>query len=97
MDDEFSWDDPKSVVVEPVNAIAAYLDAKENLVIRQRAKAGDSDSVIVVPRDSMGNFLGALSGIAGAQVPKVVKPADDTSPVTWPPAPETKKPKRRKG
>jgi hypothetical protein len=57
---EFSWSDDESVVIDRVDAIAVYTNAKGDLVIRQEHPLGDDDSTIIVPRRRVGELTVAL-------------------------------------
>ena len=62
--EEFSWND-ESVIIEQVDAVAAYTNPKGDLVIRQQGYMGENDSVIVIPRSRVAELVSAISREAG--------------------------------
>jgi hypothetical protein len=59
---EFSWSNPKSVVIKRVDAIAVYKNNEGNLVIRQQARTPEQgDAVLVVPIEKAWSIIEALT------------------------------------
>jgi hypothetical protein len=57
---DFSWSDPRSVVVKRVDAIAIYKHRDGDLVIRQENPVGESDRIVVVPAQYAYTVLEAM-------------------------------------
>jgi hypothetical protein len=57
---DFSWSDPRSIVVKRVDAIAVYKNRDGDLVIRQENPAGQSDRIVVVPAQYAYSVLEAM-------------------------------------
>ncbi len=59
----FEWTASPSVVLEAVEALAVYSNAKGDIVIRQKSSKGifrEEDSIVVVPRDRLEVVIAAL-------------------------------------
>lgn len=56
---EFSWADA-DVVIERAGAIAVYPNPKGDVVVRQEGRMGEEDSVVIIPRGRIQDFILAL-------------------------------------
>jgi hypothetical protein len=70
-EDAFSWTDNNQVIVDPVDAIAVYSNAKGNVVVRQQGSAGGADQVITIPRDAVATIIEALQNQVSAGTTQV--------------------------
>jgi len=57
---DFSWSDPRSVVVKRVDAIAVHKHRDGDLVIRQENPVEESDRIVVVPAQYAYTVLEAM-------------------------------------
>ena len=57
---QFPWNDPQSVIVKQVDAIAVYKNRDGDIVIQQHRPVAGEDSCIVVPPGEAGNLIEAI-------------------------------------
>jgi hypothetical protein len=57
---QFPWNDPQSVIVKQVDAIAVYRNSDGDIEIRQRRPMANEDPCIVVPAEEAENLIGAI-------------------------------------
>ena len=62
--DEFDWRDDDSIILRQQPETAAYLNANNGLVIRQR-NWPDDDSFIVIAPNNIHDFLDKITDVAG--------------------------------
>lgn len=73
---EFDWSCSESVIFHSHAAVAVYLNADGDLVIRQKQdEYEDEDSVVIVPRDMVPRLLNRIASAADLKQsqPKLVK------------------------
>jgi hypothetical protein len=73
---DFSWSDPRSIVVKRVDAIAVYKNADGDLVIRQENPTGEEDRVVVVPAQYAYTVLEAMQQQLKPQIFSAPRQAD---------------------
>jgi hypothetical protein len=73
---DFSWSDPRSVVVKRVDAIAVYKNRDGDIVNRQENPAGETDRIVVVPAQYAYTVLEAMQQQLKAQMFSTARPAD---------------------
>jgi hypothetical protein len=57
---QFPWNDPRSVIVKQVDAIAVYRNEDGDIVIRQHRPMAGEDPCIVVPAEEAGKLIEAI-------------------------------------
>jgi hypothetical protein len=57
---QFPWNDPQSVIVKQVDAIAVYRNSDGDIVIRQHRPMANEDPCIVVPPEEVENLIEAI-------------------------------------
>ena len=73
---DFSWSDPRSVVVKRVDAIAVYKNHEGDLVIRQENPTGADDRMVIVPAQYAYTVLEAMQQQLKPQIFSSPRPAD---------------------
>ena len=73
---DFSWSDPRSIVVKRVDAIAVYKNNDGDLVIRQENPTGQEDRMVVVPAQYAYTVLEAMQQQLKPQIFSSPRPAD---------------------
>ena len=73
---DFSWSDPRSIVVKRVDAIAVYKNGDGDLVIRQENPTGEIDRIVVVPAQYAYTVLEAMQQQLKPQMFSTARPAD---------------------
>ena len=73
---DFSWSDPRSVVVKRVDAIAVYKNRDGDLVIRQENPTGEDDRIVVVPAQYAYTVLEAMQQQLKSHMFSSARPAD---------------------
>ena len=73
---DFSWSDPRAVVVKRVDAIAVYKNNEGDLVIRQENPMGDEDRMVVVPAQYAYTVLEAMQQQLKPHIFSSPRPAD---------------------
>jgi hypothetical protein len=73
---DFSWSDPRSIVVKRVDAIAVYKNGEGDLVIRQENPSGEGDRIVVVPAQYAYTVLEAMQQQLKPQIFSAPRPAD---------------------
>ncbi len=57
---QFRWNDPQSVIVKQVDAIAVYRSGDGDIVIRQHRPLANEDPCIVVPPEEAEKLVEAI-------------------------------------
>ena len=73
---DFSWSDPRAVVVKRVDAIAVYKNHDGDLVIRQENPMGSEDKMVIVPAQYAYTVLEAMQQQLKPQIFSSPRPAD---------------------
>lgn len=58
--DGFKWLSDDSVVIQRVDAVAVYINERNEVVIRQENQVGDGDAIIVIPVRCVPDLMEAL-------------------------------------
>lgn len=61
--DGFKWLSDDSVVIQRVDAVAVYINERNEVVIRQENQAGDGDAIIVIPVRCVPDLMEALQNV----------------------------------
>jgi hypothetical protein len=73
---DFSWSDPRAIVVKRVDAIAVYKNGDGDLVIRQENPSGEADRIVIVPAQYAYTVLEAMQQQLKPQIFSAPRPAD---------------------
>jgi len=73
---DFSWSDPRSIVVKRVDAIAVYKNGDGDLVIRQENPTGEEDRIVIVPAQYAYTVLEAMQQQLKPQIFSAARPTD---------------------
>jgi hypothetical protein len=57
---QFPWNDPQSVIVKQVDAIAVYRNGDGDIVIRQHRPMANEDPCIIVPPEEAEHLIEAI-------------------------------------
>lgn len=58
--DGFNWLSDESVVIQRADAIAVYINERNEVVIRQENQVGDGDAIVIVPIRCVRDLIEAL-------------------------------------
>lgn len=61
--DGFKWLSDDSVVIQRVDAVAVYINERNEVVIRQENQVGDGDAIIVIPVRCVPDLMEALQNV----------------------------------
>lgn len=61
--DGFKWLNDDSVVIQRVDAVAVYINERNEVVIRQENQVGDGDAIIVIPVRCVPDLMEALQNV----------------------------------
>lgn len=61
--DGFEWLTDESVVIQRVDAVAVYINERNEVVIRQENQMGDGDAIVVVPIRCVPDLIAALQNV----------------------------------
>lgn len=69
MSEDWKWwnENKDGIAVPQVDAIAVYLNAEGDVVIRQRGSMGNEDSMVVFPRRNLEDVILALQNVGNEQ------------------------------
>jgi len=58
--DGFKWLTDDSVVIQRVDAVAVYINERNEVVIRQENQMGDGDAIVIIPIRCVPDLIAAL-------------------------------------
>ncbi|QOJ19969.1 MAG: hypothetical protein HRU77_04225 [Gammaproteobacteria bacterium] len=63
MSEDFKWTDDDSVCISKVNAVAVYVNVRNEVVIRQQDDLGDDDQLIIIPLEHVDALIFKLKQV----------------------------------
>ena len=64
--DPLDWNDSASVLIQPVEAVAVYINPNNDVVLRQQNALLDDDSVVIIPKQHINLLISRLMAIKEA-------------------------------